>query len=68
MAWSEYQKRWELIHKLTLLKKILKELATIGEEEHEGPLIDLAELLSKIVRAYEDKGIDYVLEKYSQTK
>ena len=39
-------------------------MAAVGEEEHEGPLMDLAVLLSKIVRTYEHKGIHYVLEKY----
>jgi len=39
---------------------------TIGEEEHEGSLIDLAGLLSNIVRTYENKSNDYVLEKYAE--
>ncbi|MGD0405263.1 MAG: hypothetical protein ABSB10_01225 [Candidatus Bathyarchaeia archaeon] len=52
------------IKELTPLKQAIKELAGIGEEEHEGPLIDLTVLLSKIVRTYEHKGIHYVLEKY----
>jgi hypothetical protein len=45
------------IKELTPLKQAIKELATGGEEEHEGPLIDLTVLLSKIVRTYEHKGI-----------
>jgi hypothetical protein len=44
-------------------KKALRELAAVGEEEHEGPLIDLVVLLSKIVRTHEHKGIHYTLEK-----
>jgi hypothetical protein len=52
------------MHELAPLKKALRELAEVGEDEHEGPLIDLAVLLSKIVRIYEHKGIHYVLEKY----
>ena len=44
------------IKELTPLKQALRELAWVGEEEHEGPLIDLAVLLSKIVRTYEHKG------------
>ena len=52
------------IKELTPLKKALKELAEVGEEEHQGPLIDLTVLLTKIIRTYEHKGIDYVLEKY----
>jgi hypothetical protein len=55
------------IQQLKPLKKALKELAETGEEEHEGPLIDLAVILSKIVRTFELKGIDYVLEKYGLT-
>jgi hypothetical protein len=53
------------IKELTPLKKALRELAAVGEEEHDGPLIDLTVLLSKIVRTYEHKGIDYILEKYA---
>jgi len=53
------------IKELTPLKKALRELAEVGEEGHEGPLIDFAMLLSKIVRTYEHKGIQYVLEKYT---
>ena len=64
MAWPMQTKRWEHMHELVQLKQALRELAEIGEEEHEGPLIDLAVLLSKIVRIYEHKGIHYVLEKY----
>jgi len=59
------QKRWNPIQQLTPLKKALRELAEVGEEEHEGPLIDLVVLLSKIVRTYEHKGIHYTLEKYA---
>ena len=47
------------------LKNALKELEWVGEEEHEGPLIDLVVLLSKIVRDFEHKGSHYVLEKYA---
>ncbi len=43
------------IKELTSLKQALRELAALGEEEHEGPLIDLAVLLSKIVRTYDHK-------------
>ena len=53
------------IKELTPLKQALRELAWVGEEEHEGPLIDLAVLLSKIVRTYKHKGIRYALEKYA---
>ena len=53
------------MHELASLKKALRELAEVGEEGHEGPLIDLAVLLSKIVRTFEHKGIHYVLEKYA---
>jgi hypothetical protein len=52
------------IKTLSPLKKTLRELETVGEEEHEGSLIDLAFVLSKIVSEYEVKGIDFVLEKY----
>jgi len=52
------------IKELTPLKQAIRELAWVGEEGHEGPLIDLAVLLSKIVRTYEHKGIRYKLEKY----
>ena len=49
---------------ITPLKQAIKELTWEGEDLHEGPLIDLAVLLSKIVRTYEHKGIYYTLEKY----
>jgi hypothetical protein len=52
------------IQQLAPLKKALKELSEVGEEEHEGSLIDLATVLSKIVRNYERKGIEFVIEKY----
>jgi hypothetical protein len=54
------------IKELTPLKQAIRELAALGEEEHEGPLIDLTVLLSKIVRTYEHKGTHYTLEKYDQ--
>jgi len=57
-------KEMRTIKELTPLKQAIKELAWVGEDLHEGPLIDLAVLLSKIVRTYEHKGIHYVLEKY----
>jgi len=63
--WPDHaDKEVRRMHELAPLKEVLRELAEIGEEEHEGPLIDLAVLLSKIVRMYEHKGIHYVLEKY----
>jgi len=46
------------------LKKALRELEWVGEEGHDGPLIDLSVLLSKIVREFERKGAHFVLEKY----
>ena len=46
------------------LKNVLKELEWVGEDGHDGPLIDLSVLLSKIVREFERKGAHYVLEKY----
>jgi hypothetical protein len=49
---------------LAPLKKVLTELEAVGEEGHDGPLIDLSVLLSKIVREFERKGAHYVLEKY----
>ena len=65
MAWSHAAKEVKTIKELTPLKQALRELAWVGEEGHEGPLIDLAVLLSKIVRTYEHKGIHYTLEKYA---
>ena len=53
------------MHQLAPLKKALRELAEVGEEEHEGPLIDFVTLLSKIIRDFEHKGSHYVLEKYA---
>lgn len=50
--------------KLIALKTSLKELEWIGEDGHDGPLIDLTVLLTKIVREFEQKGTHYVLEKY----
>jgi hypothetical protein len=50
--------------KFNFHQKSLRELAALGEERHEGPLIDLAVLLSKIVRTYEHKGIHNTLQKY----
>ena len=64
MTWPQATKEVKTIQQLAPLKKALRELAEVGEEEHEGPLIDLAVLLSKIVRTYEHKGIHHVLEKY----
>jgi len=65
MAWPHATKEVKPIKELTPLKKALRELAAVGEEGHEGPLIDLVVLLSKIVRTYEHKGIHYTLEKYA---
>jgi hypothetical protein len=65
MAWPHATKEVKTIKELTPLKQALRELAALGEEEHEGPLIDLAVLLSKIVRTYEHKGIHYTLQKYA---
>jgi hypothetical protein len=65
MAWPHTTKEVKTIKELTPLKKAIRELAALGEEGHEGPLIDLAVLLSKIVRTYEHKGIHYTLEKYA---
>ena len=65
MAWVSATKEVKAIKELTPLKQALRELAALGKEEHEGPLIDLAVLLSKIVRTYEHKGIQYTLEKYA---
>ncbi|MGD0995655.1 MAG: hypothetical protein ABR909_09045 [Candidatus Bathyarchaeia archaeon] len=53
------------IRELTPLKQAIRELAALGEEEHEGSLIDLAVLLSAIIRTYEHKGIHYTLQKYA---
>lgn len=53
------------IKQLLPIKEALKDLGTVGEEEHEGSLIDIAIILSRIVVEYEEKGIDYILEKYS---
>jgi hypothetical protein len=53
------------MHQLAPLKEALRDLTEVGEEEHEGPLIDLVVLLSKIVRDFEHKGSHYVLEKYA---
>jgi len=55
-----------ITRQLTPLVKTLKELEAVGEEEHEGSLIDLSVLLNKIVKEFERKGIDYVLEKYGR--
>jgi hypothetical protein len=63
--WQHQTKEVRTIKELTPLKQALRELAWLGEEGHEGPLIDLAVLLSKIVRTYEHKGIHYTLEKYA---
>ena len=47
------------------LKNVLKELEWVGEDGHDGPLIDLSVLLKRIVREFERKGAHYVLEKYA---
>jgi len=47
------------------LKKTVKELEAVGEEGHDGPLIDLAVMLNRIIRQFEHKGIHYVLTKYA---
>lgn len=57
MALASATKEVKTIKELTPLKQALRELAALGEEEHEGPLIDLTVLLSKIVRTYEHKDI-----------
>lgn len=53
------------MNQLTPLKKALRELAEVGEEEHEGHLIDLVTVLSKIVKDFERKGNHYMLKKYA---
>jgi hypothetical protein len=50
---------------ITELKQAIKELAWRGEDLHEGPLIDLSAILTKIIWTYEHKGIDYTLEEYA---
>ncbi len=47
---------------LVPLKKALRDLAWEGEEGHDGPLIDLATLISAVIRTYEHKGIHYTLQ------
>ncbi len=63
MAWLDATKEVRTIKELNPLKQALRELAWVGEKEHEGSLIDLAVLISKIVRTYEHKGICYNLTK-----
>ena len=66
MAWPNRKSEVKTIQKeLVPLKKALRELAWEGEEAHEGPLIDLATLISAIIRTYEHKGIHYTLQKYA---
>jgi hypothetical protein len=67
LKWPGHMQTKEVrtIKELTPLKQAIRELAWVGEEEHEGPLIDLAVLLSKIVRTYEHKGIHYTLQRYA---
>ena len=50
---------------ITELKKAIKELAWQGEDQHEGPLLDLSAILNKIVWTYEHKGIHHTLQKYT---
>jgi hypothetical protein len=54
----------EFTQELIPIKEAIKELEWVGEDGHDGPLIDLAVLLGKIVREFEHKGAHYVLEKY----
>ena len=49
MALARAHKEVRAIKELTPLKQAIRELAALGEEEHEGPLIDLAVLLSAII-------------------
>ena len=53
---------------LTALLKAVKELADEGEDIHDGPLIDLANIVKKIVADYKRRGIDYVVDTYWKGK
>lgn len=44
--------------------KAIKNLEYAGEEVHEGPLIDLANIFRKIIKEYKKKGISYVVDTY----
>ena len=65
MSWPHATKEVKNYQRTNPLKHALRELAALGEEEHEGSLIDLAVLLSAIIRTYEHKGIHYTLQKYA---
>jgi len=66
LKWPDRMQTKEVrtIKELTPLKQAIQELAWVGEEEHEGPLIDLTVLFSKLSNIPK-KGIHYALEKYS---
>jgi len=46
------------------LREGIKEIRYDGEEQREGPLIDLANILERIVNEFEEHGRDYIFERY----
>ena len=49
---------------LSELKTAILNLANEGEELHEGPMLDLARIMRRIIHNYEHKGIQYVVDTY----
>jgi len=49
---------------LSEFETAVEALAGEGEELHEGPLCDIANIVTKILDDYKEKGIDYIVEKY----
>ena len=46
------------------LKAAVEEVRRDGEEQHEGPLLDLANVIERIILEFEEHGRDYIIDKY----
>lgn len=46
------------------VKQAVQRLEQEGEDEHEGPKIDLSRILMRVIRNYERRGIDWCMEEY----
>ena len=49
---------------LSEVKEAIGELKWEGEQEHDGPKIDLSRILSRVIHNYERQGIEWCLERY----
>ena len=46
------------------LRETIREVRYDGEEQHEGPLVDLANIFDRILDEWKEKGSDYVIDTY----